>query len=717
MKQVVASNRCFCTASALLLVASFSAQAQSELPVQLDPVVVSVERSRQSSFDVPAAISAVTREVIENGGMQVNLSEALSRVPGLTLLNRQNYAQDLQLSIRGFGARSTFGVRGVRLIVDGIPATMPDGQGQSSNISLSSAARIEVLRGPLAQLYGNAAGGVVQVFTEAGAATPTADFSVAAGSFGQTRVGLKYAAGNAGDAVTLDASQFQTDGYRDHSAARRSLFNGKWEHELSRDSRLSVVVNAFDQPLSQDPLGLTLQDFQANPRQVTPIALTMDSRKVVAQQQLGLLLETRLAEATKLSTRVYFGARQLDNALGLPSSAQTSDTSSGGMVKLDRHYAGVGAELMQSLRLGQGQALRLTAGIDLARMDEARQGFINNNGVQGLPKRDESNRVENSDFFVQAAVDLGLDWTATAGLRASHVRFTNVDHYIVAPGLSAPGAPGNPDDSGGIAYSATNPVLGLSWRAMPTLNLYANAGHGFETPTFAELSYRPSGLTGMNTALRASHSRHAELGAKWKLSPSQRLDAAWFDINTEDEIVVDVNSGGRSSYKNAGRTKRSGLELQYTGQFSEAWRAALSLTAMRARFADSSFVPAGNHLPGVAERSAFAELVWAPRAAWGGFNAALELLHVDKLYFSDNNKINPTDVASSFAPATDLLNLRAGFKQKQGPWTFTQLLRLDNATDRHYAGSVIVNESNKRFFEPALPRNWMLAVNARIEIR
>ena len=221
----------------------------------------------------------------------------------------------------------------------------------------------------------------------------------------------------------------------------------------------------------------------------------------------------------------------------------------------------------------------------------------------------------------------------------------------------------------------------------------------------------------MNTALRAAHSRHAELGAKWKLSPSQRLDAAWFDINTEDEIVVDVNSGGRSSYKNAGRTKRAGLELQYTGQLTQAWRAALSLTAMRARFADSSFVPAGNHLPGVAERSAFAELVWAPRAAWGGFSAALELLHVDKLYFSDNNKIIPTDVASSFAPATDLLNLRAGFKQRQGPWTFTQLLRLDNATDRHYAGSVIVNESNKRFFEPALPRNWMLAVNARIEIR
>ena len=148
------------------LAAVFPAWGQTPPAQQLDPVVISAERSRQSTFDAPAAITAVTRETIDNGGFQVNLSEVLNRVPGITVLNRQNYAQDLQLSIRGFGSRSTFGIRGVRLIVDGIPATMPDGQGQASNVALGSAQRIEVLRGPLAQLYGNAAGGVVQVFTD-----------------------------------------------------------------------------------------------------------------------------------------------------------------------------------------------------------------------------------------------------------------------------------------------------------------------------------------------------------------------------------------------------------------------------------------------------------------------------------------------------------------------------------------------------------------------
>ncbi len=714
--------------SAIASAAAVQAQAQdsSAAPVQLDPVVVSVERSRQSSFDAPAAITAITREVIDNGGMQVNLSEVLNRVPGVTVLNRQNYAQDLQLSIRGFGARSTFGIRGVRLIVDGIPATMPDGQGQASNIALGSASRIEVLRGPLAQLYGNAAGGVVQIFTDAGAPIPTAEFSYAAGPYGQSRSGLKFSASNAVDALTLDVSQFNTDGYRDHSEARRSQFNGKWVHELGNDGRLSFVLNILDQPLSKDPLGLVLTDFESNPRQVTPIANSQDSRKTVAQQQAGVVLEQRLGAATLLTARLYAGARQLDNALGLPLSAQTSDTSSGGIVKLERQYGGLGVQLAHSIKLDSGQTLRLTGGVDLDRLNEDRQGFINSGGVAGARKRDESNSVQNQDFFAQAAFDLSSQWTATAGVRSSRVKFNNIDHFIVLPRTTSPTAPGNPDDSGGVDYSATNPVLGLAWRAAPELNLYANAGQGFETPTFAELSYRPSPATGLNTALRASRSRHAEVGAKWKLSPTQRIDAAVFDITTEDEIVVDVNTGGRSTFKNAGRTKRSGLELQYAGQFGADWRVVASLTAMRARFADSFVsgsgaaalvVPSGNHLPGVAERSAFAELAWAPRGAWGGFNAGVEMVYSGGLYFNDINKIDAADPGTRATDATTLLNLRAGFAQKSGDWTFTQLLRLDNATDRRYAGSVIVNEANKRFFEPALPRNWLLAVNAKVEFR
>jgi iron complex outermembrane recepter protein len=684
------------------------AAAAQDVPTVLDPVTITAQRTRQASFDAPAAISAITRETIEAAGPQVNLSEALNRVPGISVLNRQNYAQDLQLSIRGFGARSTFGIRGVRLIVDGIPATMPDGQGQASNIVLSSAGRIEVLRGPLAQLYGNAAGGVVQVFSEDDAAQPTLTLSGAGAADGLFKLGAKFSTSTPAYGFTVDTSHFRTSGWREHSAAQRGQLNARWHTELARGTRISVVANALEQPVSEDPLGLTRAQWDADPHQTAAQAIAQDARKSVRQQQLGTVVEHRLGDDTVLSGRLYAGTRDLANALSTPRAAQNAPTSSGGIVQFARSYGGAAAQLAHTVHLAQDRALRLTGGVEFDRMRENRQGYINDAGQVGALKRDERNTVENRDVFMQAGLDLTPQWTLTAGLRSSRVRFRSEDHFIITD---------NPDDSGSVAYSATNPVVGVAWRATPSLNLYANAGRGFETPTFTELAYRAMG-TGLNTGLRASRSRHAEVGAKWKIAPGQRIDMALFDITTRDEIVVDTNSGGRSTFKNAGRTSRRGVELSHSGQLSDTLRSTLSLTALRARF-DESFVsgsgasavtvPAGNRLPGTPQRNAFAELVWTPAKTWAGFNAALELVHVGPLFVDDAN--------SDAAPASTVLNLRAGLTQQLGGWRFSELLRIDNATDRRYAGSVIVNEANRRFFEPALPRRLLLAVTARHEFR
>ena len=681
------------------LVAALPATAQTTAPHRLDPVVISVDRSPQSSFDAPAAITAVTRETIDAGGPQVNLSEALNRVPGISILNRQNYAQDLQLSIRGFGSRSTFGIRGVRLIVDGIPATMPDGQGQASSVALGSAERIEVLRGPMAQLYGNAAGGVVTVVSQAGADRPEIAANLAIGPWGQRRMGLKVLAGAGTDAIGLEASHYQTDGWREHSEARREQINGKWVHEVGSDTRFSLVVNGFEQPLAQDPAGLVRADFDTKPQTAIAGVKTQDARKSVFQHQIGAVLEHRFATGTALTARVYFGERALDNALSTPPAAQTSNTASGGIVTFTRGYHGLGVQLAHKVVLGDDSALRLTGGVDLDSMNENRQGFVNAAGVATTLKRSERNEVGDRDVFAQAAYDLGA-WTATAGVRSSRVTFRSTDFFIKA------GAPNNPDDSGGVDYSATNPVLGLTWRAGSALNLYANVGRGFETPTATELAYRNAPATGLNTDLRASRSRHAELGLKWKPAEGHRIDAAVYDIRTTDEIGVDTNVGGRTTFKNAGKTSRKGIELQYLGQLGEDWRATLSLSVLRARFVEAAApVLAGNRLPGTPERSAFAELAWTPKAAPAGFNAAIELIHVGSLMVNDTN--------DDAAPAATVVNLRAGFAQKVGSWQFNQLVRVENAANKRYAGSVIVNEANQRYFEPALPRNWLLSMTAK----
>jgi iron complex outermembrane receptor protein len=688
----------------LLAVACATAQAQAqEAVVPQDPVVVTATRFETRVFDAPAAITAVDAQTLRSAGPMVNLSEALVRVPGLTVLNRQNFSQDLQLSVRGFGSRSTFGIRGVRLIIDGIPATMPDGQGQASSVSLPSAARIEVLRGPLALLYGNAAGGVVQVFTEAGAPQPTLAASASAGSFGARKWGLNAAATSGPHAFTVDASRFTTDGYRDHSAAVREQLNAKWSWVASPSTRFDTVVNIFDQPEALDPLGLTRAQWEENPRQSPAIALQQDARKTVRQRQAGTVLEHRLDPDTTFNARVYAGERDLDNALSVPPAAQAPATSAGGIVVFERRYAGVGLQLARRIVLAADAVARIVAGLDHDRMREDRQGYLNIGGVRGALKRDEDNTVANNDALLQASVDFGERWGAIAGVRASHVKFETRDRFI---------APGNPDDSGELSYRGTNPVAGVTWHASRTLNLYANVGRGFETPTFTELAYR-NGASGLNTDLKASKSRHAELGAKWRGLEGHALDAAIFDIRTDDEIVVDTNVGGRSTFRNGGPTARRGAELSHGARWTPEWRSHIALTVLRARF-DSSFtsgsgaaalpVAKGNRLPGTPERSAFAELVYEPRAL-NGFQAGVEVVHTGRIFVNDVNE--------DFAPAATVLNLRARYTLRFGALEIEPLLRLENAGDRKYAGSVIVNEANRRFFEPAPGRNWLAAVTAR----
>lgn len=661
----------------------------------LEDVVVSASREAQRSFDVPAAVQSIGRGTIREAGPGIHLSESLSRVPGVVALDRQNWAQDPQLSIRGFGARATFGIRGVRLLVDGIPATMPDGQGQASAIDLAAAERIEVLRGPLAQLYGNAAGGVVQVFSRRGEAPGAIGLETGAGSFGLRRHALSASGAPGGVSGALDASWLSTDGYRAHSAAERRLLNATVSGAGASGTRWTIVAHGFDQPRALDPGGLTRAQLEADPRQASPAALAQDARKTVSQGQAGLLVEHPLGPDASVSARVHGGRRDVSQALSVPLSAQLAPTSSGGIVDLDRDYGGLGLQYTRRARLGAGQ-LQATAGIELEHMTERRRGYLNDGGSQGALRRDEDDTVGSRDAFAQLAWTSGA-WTLLAGVRVSRIEFEVDDDYVV---------PGNPDDSGRRRYDATNPVAGITWHAAETLNVYANVGRGFETPTFAELAYRADG-SGPNLSLDAARSTHAEIGAKWLVSDAQRLDVALFAADTDDEIVVASNAGGRSTFRNAGRTMRRGVELAWTARLGDAWQARAAATLLRASFADdfgtgADAVLAGNRIPGVPRQRLFAGLGWQPDARRGPF-AGLDLLHTGSIAVDDRN----TDAAS----AATVASVRAGWRHEVGGWRLAGAVRVDNVADARVVGSVIVNEGQRRFFEPAPGRAWFAGVS------
>jgi iron complex outermembrane receptor protein len=673
--------------------------AAAEDPPGATPVpsiVVTATRSEHSSFDLPVSIDRIDAEAIRDGRPTINLSESLPRVPGVVVLNRQNYSQDLQISSRGYGARAQFGVRGIRLYADGIPATSPDGQGQTSNFDLGSADRIEVMRGPFSSLYGNASGGVIQVFTEDGPPQPALTSSLAAGSYGALRYGVKYGGQSGALNTVIGASRFSTDGYRDHSAAEKDLANAKLRTALGEDTRLAVVANSVEQP-AQDPAGLRRDQLEQNPRQVDPSVLQFNTRKNVSQHQLGATLERRLSGSDSLRFAFYGGTRWVEQFLAIPIAAQTTATSSGGVVNLDRDYYGLDLRWTRGARLAD-RPFAFTVGTDYDYQKERRRGYINNFGSLDALKRDENDRVYGAAVYAQGEWKFASNWSAHAGVRRTRVSFYSRDYYIVA---------GNPDDSGAISFNNTSPAAGLVVQVSPSLNLYGNVGKGFETPTFAELAYQNNNLTGLNFALKPSTSVNTELGAKAFLANGARLTFAVFHIDTKNEIVVDTASGGRSTFKNASRTARNGAELGLSARAAETVELLAALAYVDARYRDEFTsngvtTSAGNRIPGVPRRTLYSEARWAP--AGRGFSTAFEVRYSDKIFTSDAN-------AEAAYPYT-VVNWRLVFDQRVAGWRVSEFLRVENLFDRSYTGSVIVGDANRRFYEPAPPRNFIAGISA-----
>lgn len=666
---------------ALFLVGpSFQAFAGPDLDerAQLPGVVVSATRGARLAAELPAAIDRVEGDVLREAQARVNLSEALGRVPGLAALNRYNYAQDLQVSARGFGSRATFGVRGLRLVADGIPASTPDGQGQTASFDLDTAGRIEVLRGPFAALYGNASGGVIQTFTRPAPAQGEAELALFAGPDASRRGALRVARDWDGVGVHLGASRFETGGYRDHSAARRDGLNARLAGDVI-GGRLALVLNALDQPLAQDPLGLTRAQLESNARQADPVAMLFDTRKRVRQAQAGLA-QTWSDDRASWQVRAYGGSRDVLQFLGL---AGDGPLASGGVVDLDRQFAGAGIRHARTWSEGS-HSLTLTVAAERDFLAERRRGFVNAFGQPGALRRDEDNGVTGDGLWALAEWQPSPAWLASAGVRHSRVRFSVADDYVTET---------NPDDSGETSYSRTVPVAGLSWLAFPELRLYASAGGGFETPTFAELAYRSDGQAGLNFGLRPATTRQAEIGAKGRAGDS-RFAAAAFAIDTRDEIVVDTSSGGRTTFRNAPETRRRGVELSAAGRVSGPLEGVLAATWLDARYAGGAGL--ARRLPGVAERSVFAQLAW--RATGEPWRTGVEVRAASRVFVNDAN----SDAASGYAT----VSLFATHEARWGAWTARPWLRVDNLLGRRYVGSVIVGESRGRFFEPS-PGRYM----------
>ncbi|MCH8539083.1 MAG: TonB-dependent receptor, partial [Alkalimonas sp.] len=481
-------------------------------------------------------------------------------LPGLQADSRTNYAQDTRLSIRGFGSRSAFGVRGLYLTLDGIPLTNPDGQSQVSSLQLSQIGSVEVLRGPLASLYGNASGGVIQLLSQ-----PITDNSISLSSAHSARsqqwdADLQWQ--QADHQLRLAAHRFEHDGFRVQSSAtkQQALLDWRWQFKPGLVSRLRVDWS-YD-PSLLDPQGISPDDWRTDPSQTHPAAQLFDTRKQSRQLQLAWQLQPEHGDWQFSSWRTE---REINQNLAFAGDAITS---SGGEILLQRTAIGLNAWHRWQLQ----HDLTLTLGSQLEQSTDRRFGFINDRGQRGDLRRDEEGQVTRSDLYLRSQWDPTEQWHVIAGVRASQLNFQVDDYFIV---------PGNPDDSGEKRFREQSWALGSSYLLRPNLSIYLSTGQGFETPTLTEMAYQNEG-TGLNLALQAAQNQQWELGLKWLPSAQTRFDATLFHINTRNELVVDTSFGGRTSFRNAAETKRQGLEIQLDWQqhpslshrFSAHWLSA-----------------------------------------------------------------------------------------------------------------------------------------------
>ncbi|HYM34676.1 MAG TPA: TonB-dependent receptor, partial [Steroidobacteraceae bacterium] len=510
-----------------------------------------------------------------------------------------------------------------------------------------------------------------------------------------------------------DYAYFSIDGFRDHSSARNQSFNSKLDYAINDANKLTLVTTVISRPDSQDPLGITAAQFAANPEQTDAAATTFNTRKSLQQEQAGLIYDLKVTDAQSVRLLGYYGRRKVTQFLSITTGAQVAATSAGGVVDLDREFAGGEARWAWQSTLA-GKPFSLVAGATYDRQNEHRRGyndFVGAGasqvlGVQGVLRRDENNIGDDTAEYVQATWEFAEQWSAMAGLRHSEEQFDSQDHYIVT---------GNGDDSGTVSYSATLPVAGVMFKPQPWVHLFASYGQGIQTPIGAELAYQPSGAAGLNFALKAARNNNEELGAKLHIGGAV-AEAVLFQALTNNEIVIFANTGGRATYQNAGRTKRQGVELSLNYALDNLWRLQFAYTYLDATYSDAFTtctatpctvaqkvpVAADNRLPGIPKNNAYVAVRFGHEDGW--------FVSLNAQYLSDVFANDP-NTAAALADSYTLVGLNGGYALELGAIKLNAFLRVNNIFDKDYVGSVIVNDSNGRFFEPGPPRSVLGGIN------
>jgi len=670
---------------------TFSASADESneaVPPVLEEIVVTATRIPTDLNDLPFAAGVVGQEDVQRARQQLGLDESLVAIPGIFFQNRYNFAQDLRIAIRGFGARANFGIRGIRIFADDIPLTLPDGQGSVDSIDLGSVEQIQVIRGPFSAVYGSASGGVIDIMTEDGPETPFVSGRLNLGSYDYRQAQLK-AGGQFGKLNGLaNFSDTRLDGYRDHARFKSRLVNSKFRYQFDEQTRLTLVFNAVDSPIAQDPGALNATEVEQDRRQAAPRNLLFNAGESLDQQSLGLAFRREIGADQELMLRNYYVHRQFD-------SLQPFDVNSngqGGSIDLSRKFWGVGGNYSWNAPAGL-HGNQIIAGLDYDAMRDHRQRFANDQGVIGELTTNQDEDVTTTGIYLQDVLELSTNASLTLG-----GRFDDVDYKV----NDRTGRGG----SGQRSFQHFSPMIGIHWAVAEVVNFYGNISNSFDPPATTELA-NPFGPTGFNPDLDSQTATNYEIGLKGLETGRLRYELALFHINVKDEIVpYELEGSGQSFFQNAGKSTHNGLEAAVSMEFIAGLVGTATYTWSDFKFDEFSGlgdnIYDGNRIPGVPNQLFNLDLSWTHVS---GFFTSWDLLYVGRFYADNANRVK-TD-------AYVVSNLRAGYRWTSGHWNFEPFFGVNNLFNKEYMDNIRLNASFGRYYEPAPERNAYAGVSLR----
>ena len=659
---------------------------------------VEVLATRLSSTDTkaPLAVTVIDKFRLQTATQQLSAYENLGAVPGVFATNPDNFAQNLRISIRGFGARSAFGIRGIRVFVDGLPEGTPDGQVVIDNLDMGVMRQMEVLRGAASGLYGNAAGGVLYMMTENPTSQkPLLEAQISMGSFGFNRYQLKIGQKFKKLLYFINGSYNKSTGYRALSQMQNSILNGKLIYQLTANTKLSILANYSNNPLANDPGGLTLQQTIDNPQQAGANNLLFETGKSATQSRIGATFETKIGTKHSFSAKIFYTNRSLINRLVVAAN---------GFGDLQRGYFGTGLSYQLDEKIGK-MAYRLKVGIDIDNQADTRQRFAYlKTTTDGIVRYVQDKQVLNQvEEFKSTGLYLLQDLQPTSrlllsfGIRYDALRLRATDNYLT-----------DGDQSGAMNFTKINPLAGISYQYLKSSSVYANYASTFESPTLNELSNNPDNRGGFNPDLKPQQASSVEVGTKGYLGKKIKFDVAIFNIQTQNDLVPYQITGqtGKTFYRNAGTTNRKGIEIglnyelvkglivYYTQTFSEF---------VYQNYSVNTTVLDGKTLPGIPKSHSQIELRYFNEK---GLFLILQNRNAAQVFANDAN----TAVANAYS----VFNVRMGYTMSLKQVQFEPFLGINNLSNANYMANVQINAQGDRFFEPAAQRYFFGGIKFRL---